>query len=333
MRRRSAVLGGALAAGGVALAGVAGAARVRNYLAREHGRHDPAATDDFSSLSDLTHHTVAGYDDAELHVIERGPRDARPLLFVHGVTLSAEVWRYQLRDLAGPFRVLSLDQRGHGKSLVGRDRYGMAQLGRDLAAVLEALDLRDAVLVGHSMGGMAVQTFCVQHPDVVSERVGGIVLTNTTARPVPMGRQIRPVAGRALKPGTSAPRRVSADASYLGTRYTLGRDALPSHVRYTYELSAATPPEAAIGSVLGFVDMDLRRALREVDVPALVIGGTRDRLLPPRHSQAMAANLPNATLVLLPDCGHMAMLERHSELDRLITEFAESLPALILDAP
>jgi pimeloyl-ACP methyl ester carboxylesterase len=204
----------------------------------------------------------------------------------------------------------------------------MAQLGRDLAAVLEFLDLRHAVLIGHSMGGMAVQTFCVQHPDVLAERVAGIVLTNTTAHPVPMGRRLVPLAGRALKAGTAPPRRASADASYLGARYTLGRDALPSHVRYTYELSAATPPEAAIGSVLGFVDMDLRRALRDVRVPALVVGGTRDRLLPPRHSQAIAANLPDATLVMLTDCGHMAMLERHTELDRLITEFAQGLPAL-----
>jgi pimeloyl-ACP methyl ester carboxylesterase len=327
VRRRSVVVAGAVAVGGVALAGLAGAARVRSYLAREYGRPDPAAADDFSSLSDLTHHTIPSYDDGELHVIERGPTDARPLLFVHGATLSAEVWRYQLRDLAGPFRVLSIDQRGHGKSLAGRDRYGMAQLGRDLATVLEALDLRHAVLIGHSMGGMAVQTFCVGHPAVLSQRVDGIVLTNTTAHPVAMGHRILPVAGRAIRATTAPPRRVSADVSFLATRYTLGRGALPSHVRYTYELSAATSPEAIVGSVLGLVDMDLRRALRDVHVPALVVGGTRDRLLPPRHSEAMAANLPDARLVLLPDCGHMAMLERHTELNGLIAEFAESLPA------
>jgi pimeloyl-ACP methyl ester carboxylesterase len=320
------VVAGAVAAGGVALAGAVTAVKVRRYLANEYGRPDPAATDDFSSLGDLTHHSIATYDDGELHVISRGPAGARPLLFVHGVTLSAEVWRYQLRDLAGPFRVLSLDQRGHGKSRAGREGYGMVQLGRDLQSVLEALDLRHAVLVGHSMGGMAVQAFCVQHPDVVAERVAGIVLTNTTARPVPMGHRVRPVASRTLK-GTFAPRQVSADASFLGARYTLGRDALPSHVRFTYELSAATAPEAAIGSILGFMDMDLRAALREVRVPALVIGGTRDRLLPPRHSQAIAASLPDARLVLLPDCGHMGMLERHEEMDRLISEFASGLPA------
>jgi pimeloyl-ACP methyl ester carboxylesterase len=327
MRRRSLLIAGVAAAGGVALAGAAGAARVRSYLAREYGRPDQAATDDLASLADLTHHSIASYDGGELHVIERGPSDAPPLLFVHGVMLSAEIWRYQLRELAGPFRVLSLDQRGHGQSRAGRDRYGMDQLGRDLAAVLEALDLRHAVLIGHSMGGMAVQTFCIRHPDVLAERVDGIVLTNSTARPVPMGHRIRPVADKAVRASTTPPRRLSADASFLGARYNLGRDALPSHVRYTYELSAATPPEVAVGSVLGFVDMDLRRALRDVHVPALVIAGTRDRLLPPRHSQAIAANLPGARLVLLPDCGHMAMLERHVELDRLIAEFADSLRA------
>jgi non-heme chloroperoxidase len=331
MKRRSAALAAVAGLGGVALAGAAATAKVRAYLRQEYSRPDPAASDDFSALADTVDHMVASHDGGQLHVIERGPSDAPPLLLVHGVTLSVQVWRYQLRDLAGPFRVLALDQRGHGQSTVGPDGFGLHLLGRDIATVLEALDLRGAVLVGHSMGGFAVQQFCIDHPRMVASRVAGIVLLHTAcARLLPVPRRLLPVARRAavaLTARTPAPGSAQADAAFLGTRFTLGLGALPSHVRHTYELSSATDVATTIGSVTACLDMDLRAGLRGLDVPALIIGGTHDRLLPAGHARLIAANLPGSRLVMLDGCGHMGMLERHTELARLITDFASEVRA------
>jgi pimeloyl-ACP methyl ester carboxylesterase len=326
MRARSIALG---AAGAGVLAAVGATAATVAYLRREQGRQDPAAQDSFEVLDDLEHHTIPADDGGELHLVERGNPDGRPLLFVHGVTLSSAIWRYQLRDLASEFRVLALDQRGHGISRAGTDGYGLELLGRDLVTVLDKLDLHRAVVVGHSMGGFATMQLCVAHPKVVSERVAGIVLTNTAAQvvrsrsawTVPVARRVLTTAGALPRPAKPNPAAV-----YLGSRLTFGKNPSPSQVRFIGDIGAALPPEIFTPSVLGFLNMDLRQGLRGVDVPALVVAGSHDRLTPVRAAREIAANLPGAELVVLPGAGHTIMLERHAELDRLITDFAAALP-------
>ena len=322
MKARTALLGAA----GVAVTGAAGLGLA---LAREYRRLDPAADDDFSALADLVHHTIATDDGAQLHVVERGHAEGRPLLFVHGVTLSTDVWRYQLRDLADEFRVLALDQRGHGRSVPGTDGWAVDRLGRDIATVLETLDLRGAIVVGHSMGGFATMKFCIDHPDVLADRVAGVTLINTSAGQFfgPGRERMLPVVRRAIVAGAKQSANANRHAAYMGTRVTLGRRPSRSHVRLTYDLNRATDPATMTGCVLAFLDMDLRDALKTVHVPAVVVAGSQDRLTPPRYARTIADRLAGAKLVILPGCGHMSMLERHDELDQLIADFSASLPA------
>jgi pimeloyl-ACP methyl ester carboxylesterase len=105
------------------------------------------------------------------------------MLFLHGIGLRAGAWRYQFA-LADRQRVLALDQRGHGRSRAGSAGYGLDPLADDLADVLRSLDLRDVVLVGHSMGGMTIMRFARRHADLLSERVAGLALVSTSADPV-----------------------------------------------------------------------------------------------------------------------------------------------------
>lgn len=330
MKRRSLLLTGAAAATGVALAGAGTAVAVRRYLRNEAQRVDEAAGETFDGLEDLVHTTIPTYDGGELHLIERGRVDRRPLVFLHGVTLSSRIWHYQLRDLGDEFRVLALDQRGHGQSIAGTDGYGLARLARDVLTVLEKLDLHDAVLIGHSMGGFAVMQFCIDHQDVLAERVAGIVLMNTAADVI--GQRPAWTAGMAKRLVTAStriprPAQPLPAAVYLGSRYTFGRNPSPTHVRFIGDIGAALPPEIFAPSVADFFDMDLRRGLRDVHVPALVLAGSQDRLTPVRAARQIVANLPDAELVVLPDAGHTIMLERHAETNRLISEFAGRLPA------
>ena len=95
--------------------------------------------------------TITTVDAAEMYVVERG--SGAPVVLVHGLSLSHDLWRYQFVDLADRFRLVAYDLRGHGRSTVGADGIGPHQSAADLVAVLETLDLHDAVLVGHSIGG------------------------------------------------------------------------------------------------------------------------------------------------------------------------------------
>ena len=98
----------------------------------------------------------------------------------HCWTGSRATWEpVAARLVAAGRQVVLYDQRGHGASTMGPDNPTVEQLGEDLAAVLEAVDARDAVLAGHSMGGMAIQALAVARPDVVAERVRALVLAGT----------------------------------------------------------------------------------------------------------------------------------------------------------
>ena len=90
----------------------------------------------------------------------------------------------QFLDLAGRFRVVGVDLRGHGRSTLGSEPIGPHRLASDLASVLQQRDLRGVVVVGHSLGGTVVGQLCADHPDVVRERVAGLVFVGTFASAV-----------------------------------------------------------------------------------------------------------------------------------------------------
>ena len=115
----------------------------------------------------------------ETFYLEAGPVDAPTVVLVHGFSLSMQSWVLQRRALIhSGFRVVSYDQRGHGRSgQPALENCTVAQLGRDLAAVMDATCTSGpVVLVGHSMGGMTVMSYIGQHPDVIRERVLAVAL-------------------------------------------------------------------------------------------------------------------------------------------------------------
>ena len=317
----------ALAGGAVGF--VTGYALERAVMRRERSRLDPAAGDRFRLPDGTLHHMFTVDDGGLIHVVEHG--DGRPLVLLHGITLTCEVWNYQLHDLADRFRVIALDQRGHGQSTDGRDGLVMPRLAADLASVLEAMDLSDAVVVGHSMGGMVLEQFAVDFPEVLRSRVSGVVLLSTTSRGAPqvalaglIAKAVLPASRRSIPlaarlPGGLLP---SNDLSYLIMRLGFGRRPSPTHVELTRTIESAMSPQSLTTLLGELFQFDIHDRLPTVAVPALVIVGTKDRLTPVARSRAIAAQLPDADLVVMPDAGHMLMFERRRQLDDLVARFA-----------
>lgn len=317
-------------------AGLAARRGVHRYVAGQRAAPDPAAAD-IDAVFDLeaqgvVHHRVPTHDGGELHLVEKGPADGRPLVLLHGVTLSARVWGYQLRDLSDTFRVIAPDLRGHGESKAGTDAFGLDRLAHDLAAVFDALDLRDAIIVGHSMGGMALMRFCADFPVVLDEQVVGVVfLATAPVLPFPAMAQhiVKRLAPIATWRGESRGWENlphwnwrDDDRTYLLVRRSFGTVALPSHVELTRQLVAEAPATTVWQSCIGIVSHDADDALAATKTPALVIGGERDNLMPVALLRRIAQLLPNAELHLLPDAGHQLMLERPDEIAALLRAFA-----------
>jgi len=330
----------AMGAGLTAVAVGAGIAATRRSAAHHRSLPDERAGDapafDLDALG-VTHHRIPSHDGGELHVVEKGPADGPPLLLLHGITLQARVWGYQLRDLSDHWRVLAVDLRGHGESRAGTDGFGLDRLARDLRTVLETLDLREVVVVGHSMGGMTLMRFCADHPDVLEERVAGCVfLATAPIVPLPPGlqRAFQRMAPRLSQYGDrrgwdrfDTKRYAGSDLTYVLARRAFGRNASPSHVQLTAELVASVPASTTWPSGIGLLEHDAEEALAATRTPSMVIGGELDNITPIALSRRIAEHLPDCELHVFPDAGHQLMLERPSEIADLLDAFGKRVGA------
>lgn len=247
-------------------------------------------------------------------------------LFAHGFAMTSRVWTKQFRDLPRVgIRAVAFDHRGHGVSTATLVDPTIDTLADDVRTVVEGLDLRDAMLVGHSMGGMALLAFAVRYPEVAAARVRGLVLVSTAARlgiaAVPfLSRLAAPFARGFVRSGTWA----HSDWSSIAARWLFGADPPPSQVELARVLLAASPERTVVACARAMVEFDVRAHLPKVQLPALVVNGTADLLTTPGDARRLARGLPDARLELVGGAGHMVMLERPERLAALLCEFARA---------
>jgi pimeloyl-ACP methyl ester carboxylesterase len=273
---------------------------------------------------------VTTSDGVKLRVLEAG--EGPPILLLHGITLSADIWRYQLAELTG-HRVVALDQRGHGRSDSGELPLTLDLLAADVGEVIRQLDLAEVTLVGHSMGGMVALRFLASDL-AASRQVRALALVATSADPVggcgvPGAKRVvgvlRPVVDHSSwwtsrLPGGSLP---GHDLALLLTRLAFGERPSPSQVIETEEITGAAPAKVTAALLVDILRFDELAASARIDLPTTVVVGTNDAVTPMRHALAMAEAIDGAELVVLPGCGHMVMLERHRELSDALMALAQ----------
>jgi pimeloyl-ACP methyl ester carboxylesterase len=322
----------ALAIGGAA-AGVVGAAYAteRAVVAAIRRRPDPDAGEPLTVVFDEARR-LPGHDGGRISTIMREPvgdqTGAPTIVFAHGLMLSVRLWVKQFEALPElGFRTIAFDQRGHGESQSGDDGYTVETLAWDVRTVLEGLDLRDVVLVGHSMGGIGVQAFALHHPDVMRERVRGIVLMSTFARATLATLPwVQFIVDRLSDRGPDlASLMARRNLGLFLTRIGFGRDPQPSHVELNRQLLAECARDAARQSTAAVLATDLTDELPTIDVPTLVLSGSADVLAPPAESRRIAELIPGARLETFAGAGHMLMLERADPVNALIADFARDV--------
>jgi len=325
-RRRLLLVVGAVAGGvviGSQLANRAAASRIRSVR-----------DDDLDPLyelpDDVVHHDLVTHDGGSVHVIERG--QGRPVVLLHGVTLQAAVWAPLLHLLADRFRVLAVDVRGHGRSVVGDDGVGRVAAARDVVSLLEQLDLHGAILVGHSMGGMIIGETCTRHPDVVAERVAGLVFMNTASSrlvpraSLPVVRQVRRRAGERVAAGGHLPRLVGENnRSLIATRAAFGSKPSAVAVEQARRMGSQVDLDYYIPLWADLLDYDGEAGLEQFDGPSLVLVGSLDRLTPPAMARRLAAHLRDAELHVIPGAGHQLLQERPRQVSELVRQLADRL--------
>ncbi len=232
------------------------------------------------------------------------------MVLLHGLGATAALnWCHCFEPLAERYRVVALDQRGHGRGIVSRSPFRLEDCAADVAALVAVLGTDPVVAVGYSMGGPVALTLLRNHPSAVS----GLVLCATAASfhdgPIPRAALQAAAVGASLT-WAALPPALRERALAVGRRAAAGATPLPGPrlpARAAQESGTAAPATLiqAAGALAGF---DASPWLRTVDRPTGVVVTTRDRVVSPARQWALARGIPSAEAVPV-DSDHRACVE------------------------
>jgi len=258
-----------------------------------------------------THGTTIEYDDVG---------NGMPLLLIHGFPLDRSLWRSQIEGLQSAARVIAPDLRGFGQSGNAPETMTMDEYAADLKALLDALNVKQAVVCGLSMGGYIALAFLAKYPGMLK----GLILANTRAgADSEQAREARYAnVQKAFDEGVSAVAEGMLP-KMLTEATRANRDSLTAYVR---SMMAHQPAKGVAAAQRGMAARpDRTSMLAAINIPTLIITGSADTLIPPSESEAMAKAIPGSKLVVVPDVAHLSNVENPDAFNAAVREFIGKL--------
>jgi pimeloyl-ACP methyl ester carboxylesterase len=264
--------------------------------------------------------TDASGNDIELFYQDLGT--GRPVVLIHGWPLSSQLWDYQLAELPKHnLRVIAYDRRGFGKSSQPWDGYNYDTFADDLKAVLDTLDLQNVTLVGMSMGGGEVARYMSRHGGA---RISKVVFMSAIT-PYLLKTDDNPDGVDGDVFDDMKENLVKDRADFLQTFgkqfYGVGfldKPVSQAHLDGDFARAYAASQKATVDCVTAFAETDFRDDLAQIHVPALIIHGDNDKVVPIEASgERTAAALPNAQYLVYDGAPHGLVV---TEKDRVIED-------------
>lgn len=243
-----------------------------------------------------------------------GPTHGPALVLLHALGTNLTLWDDILPLLPLDLRILRIDLRGHGASDVPTPPYAMGALIRDVERIMDHFALRDAVVLGLSLGGMIAQGLATKRLDLVR----GLILSNTAARignPGMWDGRIADVRARGLEAyATGAMERM----------FGRGWRAEPGMPRIRAMLTG-THPDGWTGCAAAIAGSDFYTPTAALRLPALAIAGTIDATTPPDLVRETADLIPGSTFRLIRGAGHVPLIEKPAEYAALVSTFLHNI--------
>jgi pimeloyl-ACP methyl ester carboxylesterase len=273
---------------------------------------------------------------AELFIQNYGAAGGPPVILTHGWAMDASFWKHAKHDLGDRFRLTLWDLPGLGRSYLAppEHRVDLADYAADLAFLVDQAEGRP-VLVGHSLGGMVIQTLLRDRPEIM-ERLAGLVLLNTTYTN-PLKTMALSGLAQATQPLSEVSARLAiwlaplvkllkwqsyfSGSAHLAMRLGFGRYVTHSELEHVTRLATLAPPDVEAKGNLTMFHWDAAGALERAGLPTLVIAGARDIVTRPEASRVIAEQVPRGRLETVEDANHMGPLERDEIYNRLIGDF------------
>lgn len=292
---------------------------------------------------------IASPTGSTLYVEQHGPVGGPPIIFTHGWGMDSTFWHYAKQDLGDRFRLILWDLPGLGKSKAGKDAIRLEAFAADLACLVELSGRQPAVLVGHSIGGMTIQTLIRDNPQLQS-RLAGLVLLNTT-HTNPLKTMILSGLARSLQRPILEPvmkvvialqplvwlskwQSYLSGSAHLAHRLGFGKFVTRSQIEHATLLSTRNPPGVLARGDLAMFHWDASGALARLRIPLMVIGGDKDIVTKLEASRTIGGESDMARLQVVEGVNHMGPMERADVYNQLISEFAlEVQPSASVDLP
>jgi pimeloyl-ACP methyl ester carboxylesterase len=274
----------------------------------------------------------------QTHVEESG-QGVPTVILTHGWSLDSSVWAYAREDLGKRFKLITWDLPGMGRSKIGsRQDIDLSVFAAELRRLIEThAPSGPVVLVGHSIGGMTIQTLAKEHADLFGRNVVGVVLLNTTYTN-PLKTMVLSGLMQALrKPVLEPAMRMTmllqplvwlmawqsylSGSTHIANRFGFGKYVTRSQLNHVSLLTTRNAPGNVAKGNLSMFAWDATGALANVGVPVLVIGGAMDIITKPEASKTIAATNSGAQLQIVEGVNHMGFLERPDVYNEAIATF------------
>ncbi len=248
--------------------------------------------------------------------------EGEPLALLMGLGGNIALWDVELIEALGKrFQVIIFDNRGTGRSDKPDMQYTIELFADDSAALLHALGIDSAFILGASMGGMTAQEFALKYPRTCRKLIlcctlpGGDNTVPPTAEAFSILTSVKDLSpeegARAMRPAAFTQKFIESHWDWL-------------EKKLKREIEFPTPPHAFERHLMAAMTFDAYNRLPRISCPTLILAGTQDILVPSRNSEILANRIPGSQLILFDDCAHGFMSERMDDCVKAIFDFIES---------
>lgn len=245
-----------------------------------------------------------------------------PLVLIAGLGYDRWMWHKMTPFLAEQFQVITFDNRGVGESDKPAGPYTAQMLADDTAGLLQALGIKQAVIMGHSMGGFVAQALAISNPDIVNK-----LILSATNFGGPRHIPITPEAMAVLTDTSSDPltrlRRgilISCAPGFEERQPTAVEDWLQYRAAHPIDLQGYQA-QMGIGLALLAEAASFEQRLPQIHAPTLILFGEHDKVVPPGNARLLARQIPGSQVVILPGAGHFYPLETPEAASREVSQF------------
>jgi pimeloyl-ACP methyl ester carboxylesterase len=286
--------------------------------------------------------SIVGASGSELYVETLGPSDAPVIVFTHGWSMDSTIWYYAKRDLSKQFRLIFWDLPGLGRSNTVAPDITLDAFANDLKTIIRLAGSKPVVLVGHSIGGMTIQTLAKNHPEFFAAHVAGTVLVNTTytnpLKTMALSRLAQALRRPLIEPlmhvmiwlqpvaWLGSWQSYLSGSAHIANRIGFGKYVTHSQLEHTTLLSTRNPPGVIAKGNLAMFRWDATDAMARITTPMLVLGGAMDIVTKPEASRYIAAEKgASGDLQIVEGVNHMGFLERSDIYNQAIADFATAV--------